>query len=116
MMPIEIIHPNATQMGQMVGTQESVFDMTTASVVTLQTITSTKALLPASAKSGRKIMLVTNLDEVRTVRIGSTSITEKIGFLLDPKKTVKVLLDPNNVQDVYAIATGAEVKVEVIEL
>ena len=115
-MPIDVIHPNGIQMQQMVDVSPDTLDMTSAPVVTIQTITSTKAKVPSSAKVGRRVMVVTNLDEVRTVRIGSTSITEKIGFLLDPRKTVKVLLDPNNVQDVYAIATGAEVKVEVIEL
>ena len=114
-MPIEVIHPNSEQMGQMVSTQESVFDMTTAPVVTTQTITSTKSKLPASAKTDRKIMLVTNLDDVRIIRIGASTISEKIGMIVEPRHTVKVVFDTSSPQDVYAIATGAEAKVEVIE-
>ncbi|MEA4865359.1 MAG: hypothetical protein VB088_08175 [Sphaerochaeta sp.] len=115
-MAIDILFPNGIQMQQLIDASPDTLDMTSAPVVTIQTITSTKAKIPASAKIGRRVMVVTNLDEVRTVRIGSISITEKIGLLIDPKKTVKVLLDPNNAQDVYAIATGAEAKVEVIEV
>lgn len=114
-MPIEVIHPNGIQMQQMVDVAPDTFDMTSTPVVSTQTITSTKAKVPATSKVGRKVMIITNLDEVRTIRIGSATVTEKIGYLLDPRKSVKILLDPNNAQDVYAVATGAEVKVEVIE-
>jgi len=114
-MAIDIIHPNKEQMGQMVGVQADVFDMTATPVMTTQTITSTKAMLPASPKSGRKMMFVTNTDELRTVRIGSNGISEKVGMLVEPKHTIKVIFDTSSPQEVWAIATGAEVKVEVIE-
>ena len=115
-MAIDIMLPNGTQMQQLVDVNDSVLDMSTAPVITLQTITSTKAKIPATAKSGRKVMNVTNLDDVRVIRIGSTAITGKIGFIVEPRQTVKVMLNPNNAQDVWAIAIGAEVKVEVVEL
>lgn len=115
MMPIEVIHPNKEQIGQILGVQADVFDMTATPVMTTQTITSAKAMLPASPKSGRKMMFVTNTDELRTVRIGSSGISEKVGMLVEPKHTIKVIFDTSTPQDVYAIATGAEAKVEVIE-
>ncbi len=114
-MAIDIIHPNKEQMGQMVGVQADVFDMTATPVIKTQTITSTKAMLPASPKTGRKMMFVTNTDELRTIRIGPIGISEKVGMLVEPKHTVKVIFDTATPQDVYAIATGAEAKVEVIE-
>lgn len=114
-MAIDILLPNGVQMQQLVDVAAGTLDMSSAPVVTYQTITSTKAVVPSSAKSGRKVMIIMNLDEVRTIRIGGSAITEKIGLLVEPRHAVKVLLDPNNAQDVWAVATGAEVKVEVIE-
>ncbi len=114
-MAIDILLPNGIQIQQLVDVTDNTLDMTSAPVIQTQTITSTKAAVPASAKSGRRVMVITNLDDVRTVRIGPTSITEKIGYLLEPRHSVKIPLDPSNAQAVYAIATGAELKVEVIE-
>lgn len=115
-MAIDIMLPNGTQMQQLVDVNENVLDMSTAPVTTLQTVTSTKAKIPATAKSGRKVMNITNLNDTRIIRIGGSSITEKKGFIVEPLQTVKVMLNPNNAQDVWAIAVGAEVKVEVVEL
>lgn len=114
-MGIDVVHPNKTQMAQIVALQDDTIDMTSVPVVTMQTVTSTKAKIPASAKSGRRVMMITNLDETRTIRVGGTAITAKLGLLVEPSHTVKIVFDLATPQDVYAVATGAEVKVEVIE-
>lgn len=115
-MSIEFLLPNGYQAQQLVDVTADTLDMSTAPTITYQTITSTKATIPSSAKTGRKMMIVKNLDDARTMRIGGSSITEKIGLIVEPKKSVKILLDPNNAQTVWAIAIGAELSVEVIEV
>lgn len=121
MIEFDLIQPNGIQMQNVVdkptmaSTKKSYLDVSVGPKTTLQTITSTKALLPAASLSSRKQMVVRNLDPIRTIRIGSTSITAKIGTLVEPLEEIVIQISSESSIDIYAIATGAEVKVEVIE-
>lgn len=87
-----------------------------APVITVQTITSTKAALPGTPLASRNQMIIKNLDPVRTIRIGSEStVTAKLGRLVEPLEELTLLFDPATAVAIWAVATGAEVKVEVIE-
>ena len=114
-MAIDNAFPSEYQIQHLADAPDNTLDMTTTPVVVTQTVTSTKAKLPASSKAGRRVVLVTNLDEIRLIRIGGTSITAKIGFVVQPRQTVKVLFNPDAGEDLWAVAVGAEVKVEVVE-
>lgn len=93
-----------------------VIQMKIAPVVTTQTITSTKAALPASPLASRNRMIIRNLDPVRTIRIGQESVvTAKVGLMVEPLEELTIEFDPATAVAIWAIATGAEVKVEVIE-
>jgi len=121
MIEFDLIQPNGIQMQNVVdkptmaSTKKSCLDISVGPKTTLQTVTSTKALLPAASLSNRKQMVVRNLDPIRTIRIGSTSITAKIGTLVEPLEEIVIQISSESPIDIYAIATGAEVKVEVIE-
>jgi len=121
-MPIEVIHPNGIQMQNLVDNpiqhepRGRVVQMKIAPVVTTQTITSTKAALPASPLASRNRMIIRNLDPVRTIRIGQESVvTAKVGLMVEPLEELTIEFDPATAVAIWAIATGAEVKVEVIE-
>ncbi len=121
-MPIEVIHPNSIQMQNLVDNpiqhepRGRVVQMKIAPVVTTQTITSTKAALPASPLASRNRMIIRNLDPVRTIRIGQESVvTAKVGLMVEPLEELTIEFDPATAVAIWAIATGAEVKVEVIE-
>jgi hypothetical protein len=60
-------------------------------------------------------MVIRNLDPVRTARIGGSGITEKVGYLLEPMHEVVISFNNTTAVSVYGRATGAEVKVEVME-
>jgi len=115
-MSIDMILPNATQLQYLANIPGDTLDMTSEPEIQTQTITSTKAKIPSSEKAGRQVMIIKNLDEIRQIRVGGTSITTKKGFLLEPQSSVKILLNPESPEDVWGVAVGAEVKVEVIEL
>lgn len=121
-MDIDVLFPSGIQMQGVVDKpvqhepRGRVMQMKIAPVVTIQTITSTKAALPASPLASRNQMIVRNLDPIRTLRIGQESaVTEKVGLLIEPLEELTIEFDPATAVAIWAVATGAEVKVEVIE-
>lgn len=121
-MDIDVLFPSGVQMQSVVDKpvehepRGRVVQMKIAPVVTIQTVTSTKAALPASPLASRNKMIVRNLDPIRTLRIGQESaVTEKVGLLIEPLEELTIEFDPATAVAIWAVATGAEVKVEVIE-
>jgi len=121
-MDIDVLFPSGVQMQSVVDRpvqhdpRGRIVQMKIAPVVTTQTVTSTKAALPASPLASRNRMVIRNLDPVRTLRIGQEStVTEKVGLLVEPLEELTIEFDTSTAVAVWAVATGAEVKVEVIE-
>jgi hypothetical protein len=121
-MDIDILFPSGVQMQSVVDKpvqhepRGRVVQMKIAPVVTTQTVTSTKAALPASPLASRNRMVVRNLDPVRTIRIGQESaVTEKVGLIVEPLEELTIEFDTSTAVPIWAVATGAEVRVEVIE-
>lgn len=121
-MNIDVLFPNWIQAQGVVDKpvqhepRGRIVQMKIAPVVTIQTVTSTKAALPATPLASRNKMIVRNLDPIRTLRIGQESgLTAKIGLLIEPLEEVTIEFDPATAVAIWAVATGAEVKVEVIE-
>lgn len=121
-MAIDILLPNGIQMQNLVDkpVQHESMEREQLSKLsprtTLQTVTSTKAALPASALASRNLMTIRNLDPVRTIRIGSeTTVSAKVGRIVEPLEELTLVFDSASAVAIWAIATGAEVKVEVIE-
>lgn len=118
----DLIEPNGIQMQNLVDNPiQHVVEVRQQAaklvpVATTQTVTSTKAALPASPLASRNQMIIRNLDRVRTIRIGSESaVTAKVGRLIEPLEELTLVFDPATAVAIWAVATGAEVKVEVIE-
>jgi hypothetical protein len=118
----DLIQPNGAQMQNLVDKpvgHEPLFREQAAKiapVVTVQTISSTKAALPGTPLASRNQMIIRNLDPVRTLRIGTEStVTAKVGRLIEPLEELTLLFDKATAVAVWAVATGAELKVEVIE-
>ena len=121
-MDIDVLFPSGVQMQSVADRpvqhdpRGRIVQMKIAPVVTTQTVTSTKAALPASPLASRNRMVIRNLDPVRTLRIGQEStVTEKVGLLVEPLEELTIEFDTSTAVAVWAVATGAEVKVEVIE-
>jgi len=121
-MDIDVLFPSGVQMQSVVDKpvqhepRGRVVQMKIVPVVTTQTVTSTKAALPASPLASRNRMVVRNLDPIRTIRIGQEStVTEKVGLLVEPLEELTIEFDTSTAVAIWAVATGAEVKVEVIE-
>lgn len=121
-MAIDILLPNGIQMQNLVDkpVQHEAMEREQLSKLsprtTLQTVTSTKAALPASALASRNLMTIRNLDPVRAIRIGSeTTVSAKVGRIVEPLEELTLVFDSATAVAIWAIATGAEVKVEVIE-
>ena len=83
-----------------------------------KTVTSTAAAVfaGASALSGRKMMILRNLDPVLRCRIGSSSITQRTGLILEPGATLEIAFNPATAIPIYAISEGASIQMAVIEL
>lgn len=118
----DLIQPNGIQMQNLVDNpvrHEPVFREQAAKLVPVtmtQTVTSTKATLPSSPLASRNQMIIRNLDPIRTLRIGDEStVTEKVGRLIEPLEELTLVFNPETAVAIWAVATGAEVKVEVIE-
>ncbi len=123
-MGIEIIHPNATQMQNLVDkpvgypAQNDTLSMLIAPVsgtVTVQSIAAVALKAGASALAGRSSLTVRNPSLDKAVRIGGAGITTKKGYLLEPQGSVTIVQDKTVAVAVYAIATGYEVALEVLE-
>lgn len=121
-MGIDLVFPNAVQTQRIADRPVNLEALATtlnaklAPVVTRQTVTSVKAALPASPLADRNQMIIKNLDPIRTIRIGTEgTVTAKIGRVVEPMEELTILFDPESAVAIWAIAVGAEVRVEVIE-
>ena len=123
-MGIELIHPNATQMQGLVDkpvgypAQNDTLSMLIAPIsgtVTVQSIAAVALKASASDLAGRSRLTVRNPSFDKAVRIGGAGVTTKRGFLLEPQGTVTIEQDKDVAVAVYAIATGYEVSLEVLE-
>ena len=83
--------------------------------VTVQSTAAAEIKIGASALASRKFLTIRNPDIAVAVRIGSSGITEKTGYLLDPQETITIPLDETTPVAVYGRSTGYEVSLEVIE-
>lgn len=110
-MDIRVVHPNRDQIDNLIAKNATLGAVKWQT----QTITSVKAQVPSSELSGRKMLIIRNLDKIRTCRVGDTNITAKLGALLEPMSEMHIALSSGVSTDIYAIATGAELKVEVLE-
>lgn len=120
-MSIDILLPNGMQMQNLVDRpvtqdyQSDTWDAKLDPVVQKQTLVSSGAVELGDPLASRNSMIVRNLDSVRTARIGASGVSEKVGYLLEPKHELIITFDTSNAVSIYGIATGAELEVEVIE-
>ena len=124
-MSIDIIKPNALQM-QQVADKPTEFSPVTDSLtfalspstgtITVEASTAVEIAIGASALTGRKYITIHNSSNDVAVRVGDSGVTQKSGYLLEPKGTV-VIADSDDASEieVYAISTGYAVELEVIE-
>lgn len=83
--------------------------------VTVQSTAAVELKVGGASLAGRSTITVRNPDLAIAVRIGSSAITEKNGYLLDPQEVAEINLDPANPVAIYGRSTGYEVALEVME-
>lgn len=83
--------------------------------VTVQSTAAVELKVGGTSLAGRSTITVRNPDLAIAVRIGSSTITEKSGYLLDPQEIAEISLDPANPVAIYGRSTGYEVALEVME-
>jgi hypothetical protein len=118
-MSIDTLFPNKRQTEDLLlkslQTKSEEVEFKISPSVQIETLVSTGTVELGDPLASRNRMVVRNLDSVRTARIGGSGITEKAGYLLDPLQELTIIFDTSTAVSVYGRATGAELKVEVIE-
>ncbi len=117
----EFTLPNAVQFDHQIdkpsqlAVKNSTLEMKLDSVSQKQTLVAGSNVEIGGPLASRNRLVIRNLDEVRTARIGASGITEKLGYLLEPLEELLIEFDTSNAVSVYGRATGGELVVEVIE-
>ena len=86
-------------------------------VTGVKTVTATAASLFAggSVKSGRNRMLIRNMHEAVSIRLGGATVTDTTGYSLEPGAEVFIEFDQSITTDIYAVSAAGNVPVEVLE-
>jgi hypothetical protein len=118
-MSVDIMLPNGRQMDDLLlkslQPKSEEIELKISPSIQVETLVSSGTVELGDPLANRNRMVVRNLDSVRTARIGGSGITEKVGYLLEPMQELTILFDTSAAVSVYGRATGAELKVEVIE-
>lgn len=83
--------------------------------VTVQSTAAVELKVGGTPLTGRSFITVKNPDQAIAVRVGASTITEKIGYLLEPQETLQISLAADNPVAIYGRSTGYEVSLEVME-
>lgn len=118
-MSLDTFFPNKAQVEDLLlkalSPESREIEMKLSPSIQVETLVSSGTVELGDPLANRNRMVVRNLDLVRTARIGGSGITEKVGYLLEPQQELTIVFDPATAVSVYGRATGAELKVEVIE-
>ena len=92
--------------------------MVSAPAVGSKTITATAAELfaGASAKAGRRLMIIKNEDQSLRFRVGPSGVTQQTGFPIEPGAVVRIRFDSAIAIPVYAVSEGASIQVTLWEV
>jgi hypothetical protein len=86
-------------------------------VTGIKTITATAAEIfaGASAKAGRRKMIIKNEDAALRFRVGASSVTQQNGFPVEPGATAEIEFDTTVAVPIYAISEGASLNASIME-
>lgn len=106
---------NATVNATVSGTGEEIIS---APVVGVKTVVATAAELfaGASAKVGRRKLVIKNEDQCLRLRVGPSTLTQQNGYPIEPGAIAEFKFDPNTAVPIYAISEGAAISVAVWEV
>lgn len=106
---------NATVNATVSGTGEEIIS---APVVGVKTVVATAAELfaGASAKAGRRKLVIKNEDQCLRLRVGPSTLTQQNGYPIEPGAIAEFKFDPNTAVPIYAISEGAAISVVVWEV
>jgi len=92
-------------------------EIVAAPSVGTKTVTTTAAEIfaAASAKTGRRMMIIKNEDPVLRFRIGPSSVTQQTGFPVESGTVITFKFDPTIMVPIYVISEGVNINVAVME-
>jgi len=93
-------------------------EIISAPVVGVKTVVATAAELfaGASAKVGRRKLVIKNEDQCLRLRVGPSTLTQQNGYPIEPGAIAEFKFDPNTAVPIYAISEGAAISVAVWEV